>query len=260
MRGSIKVHVAGIKTALSSRLAYRFDLIISMITMSITEITPAVMTLLIYNNSNGFPGWTCEQVLLLQGTFMLAKGIAFPLFFGLVWKTIISVRDGTFDLFLLKPRSVLHMIIVHSFDTEDIGKFFVGAIVFGYAAAHVQVVSYLRWVEFSMLFLVALGVLFACAMIMSGIAIRFVKSWRLYEIMGSIWDLGMYPSAIKYPAVNFFITFAVPVLAIAYIPSSVLLDVGVPHWQYTLFGSAVFITLAYGFWQWCLKSYTSAGG
>ena len=73
MRGSNKVHVAGIKTALSSRLAYRFDLIISMITMSITEITPAVMTLLIYNNSNGFPGWTCEQV-LLQGTLCSQKG------------------------------------------------------------------------------------------------------------------------------------------------------------------------------------------
>ena len=103
-----------------------------------------------------------------RGTFYARKRDSFPLFFGLVWKTIISVRDGTFDLFLLKPRSVLHMIIVHSFDTEDIGKFFVGAIVFGYAAAYVQVVSYLRWVEFSMLFLVALGVLFACAMIMSG--------------------------------------------------------------------------------------------
>ena len=51
---------------------------------------------------------------------MLAKGI-FSLFFGLVWKTIM-LRDGTL-ICLLKPRSVLHMIIVHSFDTEDIGKF-----------------------------------------------------------------------------------------------------------------------------------------
>ena len=45
-----------------------------------------------------------------------------------------------------------------------------------------------------MLFLVALGVLPSHDNVR--IVIRFVKSWRLYEIMGSIWDLGV-PSAIK---------------------------------------------------------------
>jgi len=41
----------------------------------------------------------------------------------MVWNVLERVQNGTFDLILIKPRSVLQLVIVTGFDSEDLGNF-----------------------------------------------------------------------------------------------------------------------------------------
>ncbi len=73
-----KIYLHGMKTALASRMAYRGDFIMSMLIMMVVELFGPLVTLLIYHNGASFPGWQRHEVLLLQGVFLLSRGIAFP--------------------------------------------------------------------------------------------------------------------------------------------------------------------------------------
>ena len=119
---TLGVYIQGVKTALATRMAYRGDFLMSMLIMMIVEFSGPVITLIIYGNGASFPGWSQYEVLLLQGIFLLSRGISFPFFMGIVWNTIQRVQEGTFDLLLIKPRSILLMSIVTAFDSEDLGK------------------------------------------------------------------------------------------------------------------------------------------
>ncbi len=48
----------------------------------------------------------------MQAVFLMSKGVAYPLFGGMVWNTAEMVRSGTFELLLLLPRHPLQSSVV----------------------------------------------------------------------------------------------------------------------------------------------------
>jgi ABC-type uncharacterized transport system permease subunit len=103
--GLARLAALAVRVSFSQRAAYRWDFLLSAVVALALEAVTPVVTLLIYGMGSSFPGWTATEALLIQGTFLLARGIAFPCFFGMVWTVFEGVREGTFELTLLKPRS-----------------------------------------------------------------------------------------------------------------------------------------------------------
>jgi ABC-2 type transport system permease protein len=136
MNSSLQVYGLACKNALASRMAYRGDFFLSSLIMLLFEFVVPLVTLLIYRSGSSFPGWSMYEALLIQAIFMIVKGIAFPFVFGVVWRVAILVREGTFDLILLKPRSVLFLTLATSIDIDDLGKLFGGLGLFSVVAYH----------------------------------------------------------------------------------------------------------------------------
>lgn len=179
---ALGVYLQGMKTALASRMAYRGDFIMSMFIMMIVEFAGPVITMIIYGNGASFPGWSQYEVLLLQGIFLLSRGISFPFFMGIVWNTIGRVKEGTLDLLLIKPRSILLMSVVTAFDSEDLGKLIGGILVFRYALKKLPPQPLSHWISFFLLFLFSLILMFALALFMAGLGIVWVGNYRIYDI------------------------------------------------------------------------------
>lgn len=260
MISALRMHWVLIKVALAGRMAYRGDFLISVIISLLFELVIPMVTILVYHSGATFPGWGLYEVLLIQGVFLLAKGIAFPLFYGMVWNVLARVRDGNFDLLLIKPRSILYLTIATGFDSIGLGKFGGGMVLFGYALSHLPVPGWLNWVQFLVFFILALSIMLAFTLLMSGSLFKWVGNSRVYEIFDSITAFGLYPVSIFSKTLQNLITWVIPVAMIGFFPAAVLL--GQP--TVSLFGalgvSALFLGFSWWFWHYMLKNYTSAGG
>lgn len=192
--------------------------------------------------------------------FTLAKGIAFPFFFGIVWHTLYHVREGSYDILLIKPRGALFMTMISGFDIDDFGRLVSGGVLFGYALSAMPAPGWSDWLKFGLLFLMSLSVLFSCSLFLSGLLFKWVGSSRVYDIFDSITMFGFYPGTIFSRKFQNLFLYILPIVMIGFLPASILL--GRPS---EAFAAAVLVCLLFcsaGLWYWhyMLRNYTSAGG
>src|SRR5690606_27676362 len=102
MKGTLHCISAVIRVKIAELMAYRSHFFLSVLLLIIGDLVVPLITLLIYQSGASFPGWSLHEALLVQAIFVLGKGVAFPFFFGMVGTTLSLVREGTFDLLLLK--------------------------------------------------------------------------------------------------------------------------------------------------------------
>lgn len=256
----LKIYLHGMKTAFASRMAYRGDFIMSMLIMLVVELFGPLVTLLIYHNGASFPGWQQHEVLLLQGVFLLSRGIAFPFFMGMVWNTISRVQEGTYDLLLIKPRSILQMSIITAFDSEDLGKLIGGLLLFLYALKSVPALPLVNWASFLLLFVFSLITMFAFGLFMSGLGIVWIGNYRIYEIFMSVMDFGLYPRSIFTKVFQSIITWIIPISLLGSFPASALLGKPVMGALSAILCSIAFLIAGLWFYHRMVRNYTSAGG
>ena len=256
----IKIYLHGMKTSLASRMAYRGDFFMSMLIMMVVELFGPLVTLLIYHNGASFPGWERHEVLLLQGVFLLSRGIAFPFFMGMVWNTISRVQEGTYDLLLIKPRSILQMSIITAFDSEDLGKLIGGLLLFFYALKSVPALPLMNWGAFALLFIFSLVTKFAFGLFMSGLGIVWIGNYRIYDIFMSVMDFGLYPRSIFTKVFQSIITWVIPVSLLGSFPASALLGKQMTGVFGAVLCSIAFLVFGLWFFHRMVRNYTSAGG
>ncbi len=260
MKKAIKIYLIGLRNAFAERMAYRGDFFISMTIMLILEFIVPLVTYLIYRSGMAFPGWSLYEMLLLQGIFMLAKGIAFPLFFGIVWNVLERVREGTFDLLIIKPGSILFMTIITGIDIEDFGKLLGGFLLFGIGCSHIQHISIIQWLQFILLLILSVLVLFSFSLFMAGSVFKWVGNSRVYELFNSVMSFATYPRSIFSKGLQTIISWVIPIAMVAYFPASALLTKSSEGILYAALSAAVFFILSLLFWKYMLRQYTSAGG
>ncbi|RKN80698.1 ABC transporter permease [Paenibacillus ginsengarvi] len=260
MISGFRAYIEIVKTSFTSRMAYRGDFWISAVMTIAGELVVPLVTFLIYRSGASFPGWSLSEALLIQAIFLLSKGIAFPFFFGIVWNTLDRVREGTFDLLLIKPRPALWMALVTGFQPDGLGRLLGGIALTGAAVRLVPQAGAADWLLFAVLMLFSIMVLFAFALFMSGILFRWVGSSRVYEMFDSVASFGQYPRTIFAKSFVGLVLQAVPVLMIGYFPAAALLGKLSADVWIAAAVSFVFFLLSLVFWHRMLGNYTSAGG
>lgn len=260
MIAGIKIYLLAFKNALASRMAYRIDLFISVFIMLIFELIVPFVTLLIYKSGAGFPGWQFHEVFLIQAVFLLSKGVTFPFFAGIIWNTITQIRDGTFDLLLIKPRNILFMTLLSGIDIEDMGKLFGGIGLFIFALYQVPNPGLINWLIFFFLFISSIIVFMSFAFIMAASGFKWIGNFRVYEIFDALTSFAMYPASIFSKGVQILITACIPLALMGFFPASVLLNKSLNGLIITLVSSIFFLIFSIIFWYRMLRTYTSAGG
>lgn len=247
------------RNAISERLAYRLDFALSTIFIGVSQIVIPLYTLLLYGVSEGFPGWSVGEALLLASYVSLAEATASVFFSGIIWQTLRNVRQGTMDTYLLAPANPLSYLINRSVDVEDSGCVAFSAAMCAYALYLMQAPWW--FIVFLVGYLIVPVALFAAiAITASAISIRYVDTWRVYDVIHSIGSLAKYPNTIYPQLAQTFLLTAFPVAVAGYVPLAALLHQA-SAW---LFLSSAFVVailaLSVYYWQTTLKNYASAGG
>jgi len=243
-------------------MAYRADLFLSVAVTLLSELVSPLVTLLIYGGSSGkgFPGWGMFEVLLVQSIFLMSRGVAFPLFMGLMYGVLDQVRSGHFELTLLRPRSPLLILVCQGLDPIGLTRLAGGIGLFAVSLSRLPAPSALGWLSFAALFAFSLLVLFSLALFMSGTLFMWVGNGRVYELLDVLLNFAQYPLSIFPRAFSLAVSVAVPIAAVAYVPAQALLG------RLDLIGllavpaSAAFFGLSLLFWEKMRTRYSGGGG
>lgn len=251
--------LAHIKAYIQERMMYRTEFLISIFTMMLFQFVAPLFTSIIYLNSAGFAGWGVYDVLLLQGIFIVTKGIGQQFTMGMIYNTTNRVQTGTFDLIFLKPRNLLYYFMTSSFDAEDMGVWIGGVIIMIFSLSHVEFTA-LGFIYMLLLMIVGLVLFFGISTFVSAITLRYVNTLRIYELIDTIFTFVQYPKSIYGKGIQSVFTGFIPLFIASFYPLQAL------RLQLTLgmivaIGATIVIScISIGVWYGTIKKYTSAGG
>ena len=243
----LQIYLMALKHNFAARMAYRADFIFSSLMSFVSEMFIPLITFFIYEMGSSFPGWGFYEVLLLQGIFMLSNGVARLTFFGIVSSTLGHVREGTYDLLLIKPRSTLFLSIANVFSPDSIGTIFAAVYIIRLSLDKLVWPGALSWIEFLVLFLFSLMVLFSFSLFMAGSMFKWVGNSRI-------------PATIFSKSFRILISNVIPIALLGFFPASALLGKEIEGALSAALVCIIFLALGLCFWRFMLSKYTSAGG
>jgi ABC-2 type transport system permease protein len=260
MRSFLRMYLSGIKLAFLTRISDRADFAASLLVMLGIELLPTLVTVLVYGRGLAFPGWSLPEAVLIQGVFLAARGLTYPVLAGMAFTLSERVREGTFELLLLKPRHPLAVCIATGFDAEDIGKLFGGLGLCAYALRHLPAPAAADILAFGALMIISVVFGFACLILVSTLLLVWVGSFRVYEIFETLSSLGQYPPAILPVPIRKAALAPVPILGLAVLPASALLGRGAAGWAWAAASALGLFFFSLWIWNRTVRRTSTAGG
>ena len=250
-----------------SQLQYRTSLALQLVAVFITTFLDFIVILVLFEQVPALSGWTLEEVAFLYGISAIAFAVC-DIAIGHLDLLSRMIREGTFDLVLVRPLGSLFQVAASDFALRRFGKLMQGALVLGIAVARLDIDWTAGRVAMTVLAVVTGAVIFAAVWIaLATVAFWIVDSLEFVNAFtygGSY--LTQYPVSLFGPWVRRLLAFVVPMAFVCYFPALYVLDkpdeLGLPHWL--RFGSpfvAAATILAAAFaWRTAVRHYRSAGG
>ena len=246
--------------AVARALTYRLNFMLSLlITIGYNALFPLV-SILIYRSGASFPGWNFYEVLLMQSIFILSQGLASIMFSNVLWTTLQHIREGSFEIVLLKPMNPLFFLVASNFDPESVGLIIGGGVLFGFSLAQTEIASLAVIPQFLLLFAAGFAVMAGINMLMAATSFKWVGNSRIPEIFDSVMTFGKYPVTIFPKAIKGIATFVIPVSMIGFYPASALLGRLDPSALLAVIPCLLFLIFGIWLYQYMVKLYEGAGG
>ncbi len=255
----IKIYLTCVRVAFSQAAAYRTDFILGNIITLLSNILFPLVTVVIYANGAEFPEWSMWEVLLIQSVFSMSTGMSAMLTQGILWTTMDHIREGSFEVVLLKPLSPLFYLTAVNFSTGSLGLF-TGGLVLTIVSASNTGADAGGIPVFLLLFIAGTAVLCGLDLVMAAITFKWVGNSRIPEIFDSIAEFGKYPLGIFPKPLRIFAAFVIPVAVVGFFPASALL--GRLEWYMLVAVIPCALFLAFGIWLYdrMIKRYEGVGG
>ena len=203
-----------------SQFQYRVSFALETVGMFLFAFMDLFAILVIFHNVPQLAGWSSAEVVFLYGTAMLAFSLT-DLVIGHLDLFPQTIRDGTFDLVLVRPRGTLLQVVAADFQIRRLGKVAQSAIVLVAALVVVDV----DWTIDRALLLPTMVV--AGALIYGGVwvAAICVAFWTVEGreaanafTYGSSF-LAQYPINVYAAWLRRFFAFVIPAAFVSYFPS-----------------------------------------
>lgn len=257
----LKFFIECLKMRFSEQMVYKTNFFIRTFTMLSFDAIMLLITFLIYNNSQGFAGWSLMQILLFQGIYIFVNSLDRMFFQGVDWNLSYDVRSGSFDRYLLYPVNALTYISFTNLMTEHFGDVSLGLALIIYSSVKLNIeLTLLKIILFLLIIFMAILFIFSLAVLRYSIILRIVRIGRLGELFRTIKYYAQYPTDIYGSMLSTFLKFIIPMAILAYFPSTVLIRGTIENLPPIMISIGVIFILTLSFWRHSLKHYASAGG
>ncbi len=250
-----------------SQLQYRTSFVINLLGAALITFLDFAAVLVIFHNVPSLGGWTIAEIAFLYSTSWLSFSMA-ELAVGHLDRLPELVRDGTFDLLLIRPRGTLLQVMASDFQIRRLGHAVQSLAILVYAFGAVDVDWSVAKIAMFVLTFVT-GTTIFCGVWVTVICIVFwVVEGR--EIASAFTYGGQFftqfPAHIYETWLRRFLGYLVPMAFVAYVPCLYILGkpdpLGLPSWLPFLTPLVALATaVAAGCtWRFAVRHYRSAGG
>jgi ABC-2 type transport system permease protein len=250
-----------------SQFQYRTSFALDFVGVFVVSFLDFAAILIIFENVPQLGGWSVEQVALLYGISGLAFSLT-DLAIGDLELLMVQIRDGSFDLVLIRPRGTLFQVVTSEFQIRRLGRIAQAAAVLVYAVVRLDV----QWTVGRALVLplaivsaaVIFGAIWVAATCIVFWSVEGRETANTFTHGGAFFS--QYPINIYESWLRGLLAFVIPMAFVAYFPALYILDkadpLGTPRWV-GLCSPAVAIaaSVVAGFvWRFAVRHYRSAGG
>ncbi|MFB7369063.1 ABC transporter permease [Streptomyces sp. NPDC056222] len=249
-----------------STMTYRTSFALTLVTSFAVTFFDFVVILLMFGQVEGLGGFAFAEVAFLYGATGTSFGLA-DLTMGSLQRMGKRVRDGSFDMFLLRPAPVLAQVAADKFALRRLGRVAQGLFVLIWALLLLDV----EWTAVKVLLLPVMllcgTLIFSAVMVVGASALFWAQDAA--EVTSSFTYGGntllQYPPAIFAQDLVRGVVYVVPLAFVNWLPALYILGrpapAGVPSWL--AFASPlvalVCCALAGVAWRAGLRSYRSTG-
>jgi ABC-2 type transport system permease protein len=250
-----------------SQLQYRASFVLDACGAFLISFIDFLAVLVIFHNTTRLGVWSVHEVAFLYAMSSISFALT-DLLVGHFDQFPQKIRDGNFDILLVRPRSTLFQVIASDLQMRRIGKAVQGAIVLVYALSVLSI----PWDA---------GRVAMCVLMVPAAIVIFASVWTVGSCL-AFWttDGGEFTNAFTYGG-NFlaqypidifsswlrrFLAYIVPLAFVCYFPALYILDkpdpLGLPRWlQFSSPLVALLGLLVAGCaWRFAVRHYRSAGG
>jgi ABC-2 type transport system permease protein len=220
----------------------------------------------IFTHTKGIVGWNGYQYTFLLGTHFIVTAIFEAMFFSNMMRLSEYVRNGNLDFVLLKPASTQFLISFERVEYASLPNLPLGVGMCIYAAAKLglhpsvgQVGLFIGLIVCGVVILYALMFMFAAS------SVWMVRMTSADHFWFYVTSCARYPAEIFRPLARgtfyFALTFVLPVLLVANLPASALVEQGIFRpWLgvYAALAAVVLLILSSVVFKFALRSYRSA--
>jgi ABC-2 type transport system permease protein len=261
------VYVRLVAARVRSQFQYRTSFALDVVGVFLVSFLDFAAILIIFQNVTALGGWSVQEVALLYGI----SGLAFALtdmVVGDLALLVRQIREGTFDLVLIRPRGTLFQVVTTEFQIRRVGRIVQAVAVLVYALARVHVDWTVGRAAVLPVSIVSSTAIFAAVWV-AAICIVF---WSVEgsETANTFTNGGgffaQYPINVYETWLRRLFGFVIPMAFVAYLPALYILDkhdpLGLPEWlQFCSPVVAVAACAVAGLvWRFAVRHYRSAGG
>ncbi len=254
------VYTKFLYTSLASELEYKTNIIIDLITATLSLIGSIFLLSIFFQNTGNLGGWNFKQALIIQGIYTILNGITNTWFNPNLTEIVKHIREGTLDFVLLKPIDSQFYISLKKFNPSGILEIILGIILLLYC---IRINEITVNISFLILCSITIGcsicILYSLWFFISTTTIWFVKTWNATEVLRSFLYIGRFPLNSFSFSLRIFFSIFIPIAFITTIPSEVFLSLA-QIWKIILeiVITLIFLFTSRKFWQFALKYYSSA--
>jgi ABC-2 type transport system permease protein len=261
------LYVRLIGARVRSQLQYRASFALEFAGMFLVSFLDFAAVLIIFHNVPQLAGWSVGQVAFLYAASSVSFAFA-DMVIGHLDAFPQLIRDGSFDLLLIRPRGTLFQVATLDFQLRRLGRAAQGLAVLVYALAALHVHWSAGRVAMLVAMLVSGTVIFGAVWVATICLVFWAVEGR--EAVSAFTDGGaffaQYPIDIYGAWLRRFLAYLVPMAFVCYFPSLYILGkedpLGAPEWlSFASPGVALIAAVGAGMaWRLAVRHYRSAGG
>lgn len=266
LAGTIGVYKRLVGARIRSQLQYRLSFVLNFVGMALITFLDFAAILILFEQVDALGEWTVEEVALLYAISCIAFALT-DLTIGHLDLLPNMIREGEFDLVLVRPLSALFQVVSRDFALRRLGKLLQGVGVLLFALTRLELDWTVARAAFLVLAIVAGAAIFAGVWIgLATIAFWLVDSLEVanaFSYGGNY--LAQYPVNIFGPWLRRLVIFVIPIAFVSYFPALYVLDkedaLGLPRMlQFASPLVAVVSVVAGGLlWRFAVRRYRSVG-
>ncbi len=240
----------------------KLDFFMGFMGFFLNQVLGIVFLQLVFERIPSLNGWSFYQLVFIYGFAQIPRGID-HFFTDYLWTfTRKTIKEGSFDRYLLRPINPLFQILVERCQVDGIGEVAVGILLVIYAGNRLGMKMTLLSLLIFIIAVIAGAIIYMSVKLFFASNAFFMKDcYNLLYMAYNMSDFAKYPSTIYSRSVNVVLSYVLPFAFTAFIPAkyfltreSLFMTVGME----CIVAVAAF-AVAYGYFKFGVNRYESAG-